>query len=330
MTLIQLSNLFDAVSATTLGLRSYWFGWPSDRLRPRATNSAVDMGAGALYPRMLFAVPEMTQDWSNNKDTYECTLYFDDLLGYTEAGEADDSTQLEKWRTLMNMATAWLKTLRSSLSSLLPDGVAIVGDPRFTLDSFAGSQRLISVVVTLQVVTNSSCGTTANFPEAIPDGIAWPPQDVISGEWIKSEQVFENTTSPVLLWTANALDLSTAWSLDIFMNGQGLIPRQYITGSNSVTIDAATWYEGANFYIRALWSSVYSRIRAEQYFDATTSNTVTWTANALDLTDVFAIEVYVNELSLPPNQFTVAPTQVTIDSGWFAGDNIHVKAIWNT
>lgn len=254
MTLIQLSNLFDAVSATTLGLRSYWFGWPSDRIRPRATNSAVDLGAGALYPRMLFAVPEMTQDWRNNKDTYDCTLYFDDLLGYTEAGEADDSTQLEKWRTLMNIATAWLKTLRCSLSSLLPDGVAIVGEPRFTLDSFAGSQRLISVVVTLRVVTNSSCGATVNFPEAIPDGIAWPPQDTVSGDWLKGEQYFTNTQSAVLEWTANSLDLSTAWSLDIFMNGQRLDAVQYITGASSATIDPATWFDGANFYIRALWT----------------------------------------------------------------------------
>lgn len=254
MTIIQISNLFDAVSATTLGLSSYWFGWPSDRLRPRATNEAIDLGSGALYPRLLFAVPEMTQNWQTNKDVYDITLYFDDLLGYTENGDVDESTQIQKWRNLMNTATAWLKTMRSAMPALRPDGVMIEGEPRFTLDSFAGSQRLISVIVSFRLATNTSCGATVDFPDAIPDGIPWPPQDVVPAYWVKGEQYFPDTVSAVLTWTTNNLDLTTAWQLDVFMNGQRLDASQYTAGTDTVTIDAATWYQGANFYIRALWT----------------------------------------------------------------------------
>lgn len=253
MTLIQLSNLFDAVAASTLGVSSYWFGWPSDRVRPRATNDTEEQ-AGALFPRLLFAVPTMEQDPRTKKDVYNVQLFFDDLLGYDNDGAADDQTQVQKWRNLMNTATAWIKTLESALPTLLPDGAMIVGNPRFTLDSFAGQMRLISVVVDMQIATNTSCGAVIDFPAAIPSGIPWPPADVVVGQWVKSEQEFKDTTSGVLAWTANNFDLTGAWSFDVFMAGQKLLSEQYTIGASTVTIDVNTHYDGANYFLRGLWS----------------------------------------------------------------------------
>ena len=254
MTIIQISNLFDAVSASTPGLSSYWFGWPSDRLRPRATDAARDLGAGmSMYPRVLFAVPTVSQNMDNHKDTYEVQLFFDDLLGYNEDGTTDEATQLEKWRDLMNIATAWLKTLRSSLAALRPDGVAIIGNVAMTLDSFAAQQRLISVVVTFQMATNTSCGATLNFPDAIPSGIPWPPQDTAGSSWVKGEQTYPILVPDglTLSWTANNLDLTTAWQLDVFANGARL-NTGYTVQSNSVTLDFS--HTGKVIFIRAIWT----------------------------------------------------------------------------
>ena len=154
----------------------------------------------------------------------------------------------------MNTATAWLKTLESSLPSLRPDGVMIEGNPRFTLDSFSGMQRLISVVVDLRIATNTSCGAVIDFPSAIPSGIPWPPADVVIGQWVKGEQQFDETTSAVLTWTANNFDLTGAWSLDVYQNGQKLLPEQYTLGASIITIDALTHYDGATYYVRGLWT----------------------------------------------------------------------------
>jgi hypothetical protein len=252
MTIIQLSNLFDAVAAATTGISSYWFGWPSDRVRSRATNDSEE-AEGAMYPRLLFAVPEMTQEPLNGRDTYDIQLFFDDLLGYDNDGEADDQTQLEKWRNLMNAATAWMKTLRSALPSLRPDGIQIVNSPRFILDSFAGQQRLISVSVSFQLATTTPCVPTINFPDDVPSGIPWPPVDLVIGEWVKAEQEFLEQATAVLTWTASNLDLTETYSIDVYMNGQRLLAQQYTLAADTVTIDADTHFEGSNYFVRSLW-----------------------------------------------------------------------------
>ena len=252
MTLIQLNNLFEAVAAGTLGVHSYWFGWPSDRVRSRATND--DETYGAMYPRLLFAVPEMSQNTIQNTDTYSVQLFFDDLLGYDNDGNPDHQTQLQKWRNLMNIATAWLKTLQSSLPLLRPDGVQIVGEPRFVLDSFSGQQRLITVIVNMNLATKTTCGTLLDFPGAIGSGIPWPPQDVVIGDWVKGDQEYFDTTSNVLTWTHNNIDLTTAWSFEIFQNGQRMVESQYTVGVSTVTIDTNSHWDGANYVIVALWT----------------------------------------------------------------------------
>lgn len=252
MTLIQLNNLFEAVAAGTLGIHSYWFGWPSDRVRSRATND--DEVQGAMYPRLLFAVPEMSQNTIQNTDTYSVQLFFDDLLGYDNDGNPDHQTQLQKWRNLMNIATAWLKTLQGSLPLLRPDGVQIIGEPRFVLDSFSGQQRLITVIVTMNIATKTTCGTLLDFPGAIGSGIPWPPQDVVIGDWVKGDQEFLNTTSNVLTWTTNNLDLTTAWSFEIFQNGQRMVEAQYTVGVSTVTINPDSHWDGSNYVIVALWT----------------------------------------------------------------------------
>lgn len=253
MTLLQLSNTFDSLAATVPGLMSYWFGWPSDRVRMRATNDTDEL-TGANFPRLLFAVPTMEQDLRTKKDVYNVQLFFDDLLGYDNDGEADDQTQVEKWRNLMNTATAFLKTMEAALPLLRPDGLMVVGNPRFTLDSFAGQARLITVVVDMQLATNSSCGAVLPFPDGFPDGFPWPPADAEYGPWVKREKQFDNQAYAALDWTDNDLALSDVWQFDVFMNGQRLLPEQYSITGNVVTIDANTHVEGSYYFIRGIWS----------------------------------------------------------------------------
>lgn len=253
MTLLQLSNTFDSLAATVPGLSSYWFGWPSDRVRPRASNDTDEVN-GAMFPRLLFAVPTMEQDPRNKKDLYNVQLFFDDLLGYDNDGAADEQTQVEKWRNLMNTATAFLKTLESAISLLRPDGLMIIESPRFTLDSFAAQMRLITVVVDMQLATNSSCGAVLPFPDGLPDGFPWPPADSQYGPWVKREKEFKEVSSAVLDWSDNDLSLADVWVFDVYSGGQKLLAEQYTIAGNVVTIDANTHYEGATYYIRGLWS----------------------------------------------------------------------------
>lgn len=253
MTLLQLSNTFDSIAATVPGLASYWFGWPSDRVRPRASND-TDESEGAAYPRLLFAVPTLEQDMRGKKDIYTAQLFFDDLLGYDNDGEADEQTQVEKWRNLANTATAFLNTLEAAISLLRPDGLMIVGNPRFTMDSFAGQARLISVVVDMQIATNSSCGAVLPFPDGLPDGFPWPPVDAQYGPWVKREKEFKEVASAALDWPELDLALSDVWILDVYSGGQKLLAEQYTVSGSTITIDALTHYEGATYYVRGLWT----------------------------------------------------------------------------
>lgn len=250
MTLTQINNLFEAVAAGTLGVHSYWFGWPSDRVRSRTT--ADDSEYTANYPRLLFAVPEMSQNTIQNTDTYTVQLFFDDLLGYNDDGTPDHQTQLQKWNNLMGISIAWLKTLQGTLPSLRPDGVQIIGEPRFILDSFSGQQRLITVIINLTIATKTNCGTLLDFPAVISGGLTWPPINQVNGDWVKADAEYLNTTSNVLPW--NEFKPLTGANVTVTMNGTLLASDLYSIQANSITINPATHTNGNDYAVIAIWT----------------------------------------------------------------------------
>jgi hypothetical protein len=151
MTLTEINNQFRTVTDAIAGLNGYSFGWPSDRIRSQTYDQPGEDQTD-LYPRVLFAVPTMDQDVVQRNDVYQCQVFFDDLLGYDDTGEADLSTQIEKWDNLLQLATRWTKEMQSYRTTGHIQGTATL-----TLDSFGGSQRLISVIASFTFVTKSVC-----------------------------------------------------------------------------------------------------------------------------------------------------------------------------
>jgi hypothetical protein len=151
MTLIQINEQFKAVTDAITGLNGYSFGWPSDRIRSQTYDQPGEDQTN-LYPRVLFAVPTMEQDVVQRNDVYQCQVFFDDLLGYDDTGETDLSTQVEKWDNLIQLTTRWGIEMQRNITS-----GKIQGQVNFTLDSFGGSQRLISVIASFTFVTKSTC-----------------------------------------------------------------------------------------------------------------------------------------------------------------------------
>jgi len=151
MTLLEINTQFKAVTDAITGLNGYSFGWPSDRVRSQTYDEPGEDQTD-LYPRVLFAVPTMEQDVINRNDEYTCQVFFDDLLGYDDTGETDLSAQVEKWDNLLQLATRWTKEMQGYRTTGHIQGTATL-----TLDSFGGSQRLISVIASFTFVTKSVC-----------------------------------------------------------------------------------------------------------------------------------------------------------------------------
>lgn len=151
MTLTEINQQFKAVTDAITGLNGYSFGWPSDRVRSQTYEDPGEDQTD-LYPRVLFAVPTMEQDVVQRNDEYTCQVFFDDLLGYDDTGETDLSTQAEKWDNLLQLATRWTKEMQSYRTTGYIQGTATL-----TLDSFGGTQRLISVIASFTFVTKSVC-----------------------------------------------------------------------------------------------------------------------------------------------------------------------------
>lgn len=151
MTLTEINQQFKACTDAVTGLNGYSFGWPSDRVRSQTYDNPGE-DVVDLYPRVLWAVPDLQQDVTNRNDSYRCQVFFDDLLGYDDTGETDSDTQAQKWDTLLQLATHWTKEMQGNRTT-----GHIQGPVNMSLDSFGGSQRLISVVATFTFVTKSVC-----------------------------------------------------------------------------------------------------------------------------------------------------------------------------
>lgn len=151
MTLLQINEQFKTVTNAVEGLNGYSFGWPSDRTRSQTYDQPGEDQTD-LYPRVLFAVPTLDHDMTRRNDTYQCQVFFDDLLGYDDDGEANTDTQVVKWSTLITYAERWVKDMQDYITT-----GKVQGTVNFTLDSFALQRRVITVVASFTFVTKATC-----------------------------------------------------------------------------------------------------------------------------------------------------------------------------
>ena len=109
MNIREISDVFKDTANQITAIKSYNFGWASDRTRSSNTEDYQELNE---FPRVFFSVPTIIgSDQTRKQDTYQVTLFFDDLLGYDNNGDADLTLQLDKWATLQVYATAFIQRL---------------------------------------------------------------------------------------------------------------------------------------------------------------------------------------------------------------------------
>jgi hypothetical protein len=151
MSLVQLANIFEAATDAVQGLNGFSFGWPSDRVRSQIYTEEGENNTN-IFPRVFFAVPTLTNNPVTRRDTYQVTLFFDDLLGYDENGDVDTTLQITKWSNLIAYAERFILELRTTkTTNSIPDQVNLV------LDSFTSIQRLVTVQATFNISIKSEC-----------------------------------------------------------------------------------------------------------------------------------------------------------------------------
>lgn len=162
MDIQAINNIFKDITESITGLNGYAFGWPADRVRGRDPETDAEME----YPRVFFAVPTVSQDVLRNQDIYNITLYFDDLQGYDNAGEAITTTQLGQWSGLQLIAQKWLNEFKARKYEREADYAGINSPVSITLDSFGGMQRMATVQMSFSLVTPSMCAITITLKVA--------------------------------------------------------------------------------------------------------------------------------------------------------------------
>jgi hypothetical protein len=151
MSLVQLANIFEAATDAVNGLNGFSFGWASDRVRSQIYTEEGENNTN-IFPRVFFAVPTLTNNPVTRRDTYQVTLFFDDLLGYDENGDVDTTLQITKWSNLIAFAERFIFELGTTKRiNSMPDQVNLV------LDSFTSIQRLITVQATFNISIKSEC-----------------------------------------------------------------------------------------------------------------------------------------------------------------------------
>jgi hypothetical protein len=155
MNIREISDVFKDTANQITAIKSYNFGWPSDRTRSSNTEDYQELNE---FPRVFFSVPTITgSDQTRKQDTYQVTIFFDDLLGYNNEGDADLTLQLDKWATLQVYATAFIQRLNLIKQSILPNYIFIPDAPAMTFDSFTGLQRMITVQLSFTLVVPTNC-----------------------------------------------------------------------------------------------------------------------------------------------------------------------------
>ncbi len=157
MTLRTISDIFKAVANDIDEVKSYNFGWASDRTRSTNTEDFQELNE---YPRVFFAVPTVpASNQIRKQDTYQVTVFVDDLLGYDNEGDADLTLQIDKWSDLQVIATKFIQRVNALKQTLLPDYIYIPEPPQMTFDSFVSMQRLVTVQVNFNIVVPTNCDT---------------------------------------------------------------------------------------------------------------------------------------------------------------------------
>jgi hypothetical protein len=155
MNIREISDVFKDTTSEISALKSYNFGWASDRVRQGNTEDFQELNE---FPRVFFAVPTITgSDQTRKQDTYQVTLFFDDLLGYDNEGDEDPTLQIDKWANLQQYANYFVQRLNKIKQSILPNYLFIPEAPTITFDSFTGLQRMITVQLSFNLVVPTNC-----------------------------------------------------------------------------------------------------------------------------------------------------------------------------
>jgi hypothetical protein len=155
MNIREISDIFKDTADNITAIRSYNFGWASDRVRQGNTEDFQELNE---FPRIFFAVPTITaSDQTRKQDTYQVTIFFDDLLGYNNEGDEDPTLQIDKWANLQQYANYFVQRLNKIKQSILPNYLFIPEAPSITFDSFTGLQRMITVQLSFNVVVPTNC-----------------------------------------------------------------------------------------------------------------------------------------------------------------------------
>jgi hypothetical protein len=155
MNIREISDIFKDTADNITAIKSYNFGWASDRVRQGNTEDFQELNE---FPRVFFSVPTITgSDQTRKQDTYQVTLFFDDLLGYNNEGDADLTLQLDKWAALQEYANYFVQRLNKVKQTILPNYLFIPEAPSITFDSFTGLQRMITVQLSFTLVVPTNC-----------------------------------------------------------------------------------------------------------------------------------------------------------------------------
>jgi hypothetical protein len=155
MNIREISDIFKDTADNITAIKSYNFGWASDRVRQGNTEDFQELNE---FPRVFFAVPTITgSDQTRKQDTYQVTLFFDDLLGYDNEGDEDPTLQIDKWANLQQYANYFVQRLNKIKQSILPNYLFIPEAPSITFDSFTGLQRMVTVQLSFNLVVPTNC-----------------------------------------------------------------------------------------------------------------------------------------------------------------------------
>ena len=155
MNIREISDIFKDAADNITAIKSYNFGWASDRVRQGNTEDFQELNE---FPRVFFAVPTITgSDQTRKQDTYQVTIFFDDLLGYDNEGDEDPTLQIDKWANLQQYANYFVQRLNKIKQSILPNYLFIPEAPSITFDSFTGLQRMITVQLSFNLVVPTNC-----------------------------------------------------------------------------------------------------------------------------------------------------------------------------
>jgi len=235
MNIREISDVFKDTASGITALKSYNFGWASDRVRQGNTEDYQELNE---FPRVFFSVPTITaSDQTRKQDTYQVTLFFDDLLGYDNEGDADLTLQIDKWALLQNYATAFIQRLNLIKQSILPNYLFIPEAPSFTFDSFVGIQRLVTVQVNFNLVVPTNCEVTVQriinvVGNALASGVA-------SGNLFRSTSVTGTATATASVFadlTVGGQNIVELFA-EVFGNGNvtANITRAFNLNANVVT-----------------------------------------------------------------------------------------------